>query len=61
MKYSDICIQDIKSVKCGEFCIAFINKVHNVKGYERFIKNFDDVEMHLNDYIVNDLLEKNKK
>ena len=28
--YSNICIQDIRSKKCGEFCIAFINKVNNI-------------------------------
>ena len=61
MLYSDIFIQDIKSVKCGEFCIGFINKVYNVKGYEIFIKKIDDVEMPLNDYTVNDLLKKTKK
>ena len=58
MLYSDICIQDIKSVNCGEFCITFINKVNNVRAYGKFIKNFDDVEMYLKDFIVNDLLIK---
>ena len=58
--YSDICIQDIRSKKCGEFCIAFINKVNSIMRYERFIKYFDESEMYLNDFIVHDFLKKHK-
>ena len=58
--YSNICIQDIRSEKCGEFCIAFINNVKSVMGYERFINVFSESEMYLNDFIVHDLLKKHK-
>ena len=57
--YSNICIQDIRSAKCGEFCIAFINYVNNISEYERFINMFSESKMYLNDFIVRDLI-KNK-
>ena len=57
--YSNICIQDIRSVKCGEFCIAFINYVNNMSEYERFINMFSDSKMVLNDFIVHNLILKN--
>ena len=56
--YSNICIQDIGSVKCGEFCIAFINYVNNISEYERFINMFSDSKMYLNDFIVHNLILK---
>ena len=59
--YSNICIQDIRSVKCGEFCIAFINYVNNISEYERFINMFSDSKMYLNDFIVHNLILKNKQ
>ena len=58
--YSNICIQDIRSAKCGEFCIAFINYVNKIREYQRFINIFSECEMYLNDFIVHDLFLKNK-
>ena len=55
--YSNICIQDIKSAKCGEFCIAFINYVNNISEYERYINMFSESKMYLNDFIVRDLIK----
>ena len=56
--YSNICIQDIRSAKWGEFFIAFINYVNNISEYERFINMFSESEMYLNDFIVHDLIKK---
>ena len=58
MLYSNICTQDIRNGKCGEFCIAFIKYVNNISDYERFINMFSESKMYLNDFIVRDLIEK---
>ena len=50
--YSNSCIQDIKSNKCGLFCIAFIQNVRSKKTYGEFLNNFDLVILMLNDNIV---------
>ena len=60
MLFSYICIQDIRSVKCGEFCIEFINYVNSVMRYERFINMFSESEIYLNGFIVHDLLKKHR-
>ena len=55
--YSGICIQDIRSNKCGEFCIAFLKNVNSRDNYDRFINVFDDCDLYKNDFIVNDILK----
>ena len=52
--YSNICIQDIRSLKCGEFCIAFIKIFYNISKYKRLINMFSESKMYLNDFIVHD-------
>ena len=54
--YSNKCVQDITSVKCGEFCIAFINNVDSVDSYKKFISMFYP-EIFINDFIVCDLVK----
>ena len=54
--YSNICIQDIRSEKCGQFCVAFVKIVNNVKSYNNFIEMFNHSRLYLNDFIVHDLL-----
>ena len=53
--YSDICIQDINSVKCGKFCIGFIKYVNSKKSYNDFISKFDFVKLYKNDEIVENI------
>ena len=53
--YSDICIQDINSVKCGKFCIGFIKYVNSKKSYNDFITKFDFVKLYKNDEIVENI------
>ena len=55
--YSDMCIQDSLSDKCGEFCIAFIQNVKNVPSYNRFLSKFDSNYLKNNDKIVLSLLK----
>ena len=43
--YSDICIQDSNSEKCGKFCIAFIKYVQSRNSYNDFIAKFDFVKL----------------
>ena len=60
--YNKIQIQDIRSVKCGHFCIAFITFVNNKKSYVMFINQFDHFNLILNDRIVNQIVtSRNKK
>ena len=40
--YSERCIQNIKSEKCGEFCVAFVNNVHCVETSKSFINSFSE-------------------
>ena len=58
--YSNICIQDLTSVKCGEFCIAFINNVNSITSYEKFINMFYP-EIFINDSIVSILVKQKTK
>ena len=55
--YSNKCVQDITSVKCGEFCIAFINNVDSVDSYKKIISMFYP-EIFINDFIVSDLVKQ---
>ena len=50
--YSSVCIQHIRSVKCGEFCTAFIKSVNSKNSYKKFISSFNHVDLLLNDDIV---------
>ena len=54
--YSYKCIQDVRSEKCGQFCIAFINNVDSIKNYKKFLNMFD-TKLYLNDFIVHDLIK----
>ena len=49
------CIQNIESGKCGEFCIAFINNVHCLQSYKKFINSFSE-NNYENDIIVDYLI-----
>ena len=53
--YSDNCIQDINSEKCGKFCIAFIKYIHSKKLYNDFMTKFDFVKLYKNDVIVENI------
>ena len=53
--YSERCIQNIQSEKCGEFCVAFINNVNCVESYKNFINSFSE-NGYINDIIVNKLI-----
>ena len=53
VSYSNVCVQETTSVKCGQFCIAFVQNVNSKKSYEDFISKFNSVNLKLNDVIVN--------
>ena len=55
--HSDLCIQDLRSKKCGLFCMAFIKNVNSVEDYDSFIKMFNDCDLYMNDFIVHDFLK----
>ena len=50
--YSDICIQDVESNKCGEFCIAFIKHVKSKSSYKKFLSHFNLVNVKENVIII---------
>ena len=50
--FSNTCIQDITSNKCGQFCIAFIQNVRSKRTYSQFVNKFDLVNLKINDNIV---------
>ena len=50
--YSERCIQNIQSEKCGEFCVAFVNNVHCVETYKSFINSVSD-NIYINYFIIN--------
>ena len=58
--YSNICIQDVRSVKCGEFCTVFVKFVNSKKSYKYLMSNFDCVDLLVNDDIVDMFDYKNK-
>ena len=60
MSYSNVCIQHITSVKCGEFCVAFIKSVRSKNDYEQFLSHFNSLKLEVNDYIVDFMLKWNK-
>ena len=57
--YSNICIQDLTSVKCGELCIAFINNVNSMASYEKNMNIFYP-EIFINDSNVSILVKPKK-
>ena len=48
-------VQDYSSIKCAEFCLAFIKNVNSLDSYQLFLNNFDSKNKKNNDYIVKDL------
>ena len=48
-------IQDYTSIKCGEFCLAFIRNVHSYNSYLSFLNKFDIENRKNNDTIVKHL------
>ena len=54
--YSDICIQHVMSVKCGEFCIGFVTQVRTRKSYLSFLSNFNFKNVLLNDLKIVSLI-----
>merc|ERR1711915_1012495 len=55
--YSDVCIQNINSLSCGKFCIAFIKNVKNKVSYEHFLSIFDQVHLSKNDKIIDTIYQ----
>ena len=56
--YSNECIQDISSNKCGQFCMLFVKNVKSKKSYDYFLSQFNLINLKLNDNIVMFLLTK---
>ena len=54
--YSDVCVQHIMSVKCGEFCIGFVKHVCNRKSYKAYLSNFDFENVMINDLKIVSLI-----
>ena len=52
VRYSDVCIQHVESNKCGEFCIVFVTQVENKRTYEKFISQFNLLNIKENDDII---------
>ena len=50
--YSNCCIQDYRSEKCGQFCIAFLSNVKTVNQYNHFENAFIG-NLHINNFIAN--------
>ena len=50
--YSDVCIQHIRSNKCGEFSILFVKHVKSKTTYDKFLSHFNHKNLKENDVIV---------
>ena len=50
--FNSLCIQHILSDKCGYYCIYFVQNVHNLKSYNKFLSNFTIDNLKQNDCIV---------
>ena len=50
--YNRICIQDLTSIACGLFCIAFVKNVFSVKSYNLFKSQFSSANIKENDCTV---------
>ena len=56
--YSNVCIQNVNSDYCGQFCIAFIKFVKDKKSYKDFLFKFDHVNLSKNDNKVERIITK---
>ena len=56
--YSDVCIQDIESEKCGGFCVMFVKHVKNKTTYDKFLSIFNHENLQENNWIVDQWLGK---
>ena len=50
--FNSLCIQHILSDKCGYYCIYFVQNVHNLQSFYKFLSNFAVDNLKQNDYIV---------
>ena len=57
IKYSNSRIQDLKSNKCGAFCVCFVLFVTNDKTFKNFLKLFSEKNLSSNDEILNELIQ----
>ena len=49
--FGNTCIHDVKSNKCGAFCVSFILSVKNKNDYKKFIAHFNAPLLKHNDKI----------
>lgn len=50
--YNTYRIQPFNSVKCGYFCLDFLDSVHDYKSYNRWLLNYSPSNLEGNDGIV---------
>ena len=50
--HSRVCIQDVRSIKCGAFCVDFILNVKNHADYMNFMNMFSSIKLQQNDDIL---------
>ena len=50
--FSNTCIREYKSDRCGLFCIGFVQSVRDIYSYSSFIKMFDVKTLEKNDHII---------
>ena len=50
--YNKVCIQDVSSISCGLYCIAFIKKCTSETSFNNFINKFSNVNLLTNENIV---------
>ena len=50
--YNKMCIQDVTSIACGLFCIAFIKNVNTKESYSLFLNHFTFDNLKENDHTV---------
>ena len=50
--FNNLCIQHISSDKCGAYCIYFVRSVHDLKSFYKFLSNFSDNNLRMNDMII---------
>lgn len=53
--FSNMCIQNFSSDKCGNFCIYFLKMVDSKKTYQSFLKCFCDINLAFNDSLLNSI------
>ena len=54
--FSTKCIQHFQSIRCGEFCVAFLKEIKTIKQYKMFLSNFNPEDLSANDKIVVNML-----